>query len=137
MRLFSVRKPFYDFVTGVAGLPIYGTGQKKRNRDVMTCHDKLLPSPDGRSSRLWCKNRSQLVTLGIIHENTCVHTYVRPLRDLRDRKLRKCVRVRKIAEAASQSRPASRSRVLYSAYGYVRIVQRCGSCLCCLRWRAM
>ena len=45
-------------------------GSKKRKRDVMTCHDKLLPSPDGRISRMWCKSWSQLVAFGIIHEIT-------------------------------------------------------------------
>ena len=50
-------------------------GSKKSNRDVMTCHDKSLPSPDGRSLRLWCKNRSQLVAFGIIHEITFARTF--------------------------------------------------------------
>ena len=45
-------------------------------QDVMTCYDKSSPSPDGRHSRLWCKNQSQLVALRIIHENTYVHTLV-------------------------------------------------------------
>ena len=41
----------------------------------MTCHDKSLPSPDGRSSQLWCKNRSQLVAFGIIHEITLARAF--------------------------------------------------------------
>ena len=61
----------------------YSTGQKKRNRDVMTCHDKSLPSSDGRSSQLWCKNRSQLVAFGIIHE-IMLARILAPLRDLHD-----------------------------------------------------
>ena len=48
---------------------------KKRDRNVMTCHDKSLPSPDGRSLRLWRKNWSQLGAFGIIDEITLVRAF--------------------------------------------------------------